>query len=91
MKVKDASDNNVNETEDLEEVDKSRFADLYVEPVDDSYDADDDDDDYDFGDYEEEEEYNRGSKKGHLSRRDRFNPDIMRKIWKPGARSDKRW
>lgn len=88
MKVKDASDNNVNETEDLEEVDKSRFADLYVEPLD-EYDAADDE--FDFGAYEEEEEYHGGSRKGHLSRRDRFNPEIMRKILKPGSRPDKRW
>ena len=88
MKVKDASDNNVSETDELEEIDKFRFADLYVEPVD-EYDADDDD----YGDLDEEEiEYGASSRKGHLSRNDRFNPDIMRKIWKPSSRSNsKRW
>ncbi len=87
MKVKDASDNNVSETEEWEDVDKFKFADLYVEPVD-AYDDDFDDDD----DFDEEEEYGGGSRKGHLSRRDRFDPDIMRKIWKPGSRSNsKRW
>ncbi len=88
MKGKDASDNSVSDTEELVEVDKFKFADLYVDPVD-EYDNDDDG----YGDLDEEEiEFGASPRKGHLSRNDRFNPDIMRKIWKPSSRSNsKRW
>jgi hypothetical protein len=84
MKSKDASDNNVSETEELEDVDKFCYADLFVEPAD-EYDNDEAFD-------EELEEYGDGSRKGHRNRSDRYDPDIMRRIWKPSSRSNsKRW
>ena len=90
MKVKDASDNNVNENDDFDDVGEISYAYLYSEPVD-AYDDEFADDDDDFAD-EDEEDYLGGSRKGHLSRRDRFDPDMMRKIWKPNSRSNsKRW